>query len=121
MFEKEIEKEPEMIKTKITETRSIIVLRKTKRSPTLADIWAREVGSNKYYSAKFEGCVNVDFLMEEVNVGSMIILRGFMGEYKGKPEFKVYSLEVTVNSKNAYFPSEDAEYLKVRPKNKATN
>jgi hypothetical protein len=110
-----------MIKTKITETRSVIVLRKTKRSSTLADIWAKEVGSNKYYSAKFEGCVDVDFLMEEVNVGSMIILRGFMGEYKSKPEFKVYSFEVTVNSKNTYFPSEDVEYLKVNPKKKESN
>ena len=110
-----------MMKTKITETRSVIVLRKTKRSPTLADIWAREVGSNKYYSAKFEGSVNVDFLMEEVDIHSMIILRGFMGEYKGKPEFKVYSFEVTVNSKNTYYPSEDAEYLKVNPKKKASN
>jgi hypothetical protein len=110
-----------MEKTKIVETRCVTVLRKSKRTESLADIWAVENGSNKKYSVKFQGINNVECLMNDINPGTMLIIRGFMGEYKGKPEFNVYSFEINDRVTKAFYPSEDIEYVVARPKNKAIN
>jgi hypothetical protein len=51
----------------------------------------------------------------------MLIIRGFMGEYKGKPEFNVYSFEVNDRATKTFYPSEDIEYVVAKPKKKTTN
>ncbi len=110
-----------MEKTKIVETRCVTVLRKTKRTESLADIWAVESGSNKKYSVKFQGRNDVECLMNDINPGTMIIVRGFMGEYMGKPEFNVYSFEISDRASKTYFPSEDVEYINFKLKKKESN
>jgi hypothetical protein len=110
-----------MEKTKIVETRCVTVLRKTKRTESLADVWAVENGSNKKYSVKFQGSNNVECLMNDINPGTMLIIRGFMGEYKGKPEFNVYSFEVNDRATKTFYPSEDIEYVVAKPKKKTSN
>jgi hypothetical protein len=109
------------VKTKINETRCVTVLSKRQRTDTLANIWAVESGSNKKYSVKFQGRVDVECLMNEIQVGTMLIVRGFMGEWRGEPEFNVYSFEVSNRSKKTYFPSEDVEYINFKLKKKESN
>ncbi len=108
-------------RTRSTETRSVTVLSKRRLTETLASALVVESGSNKKYSIKFQSRADVDCLMNDVEAGTMVIIRGFMSEYKGRPEFTVYSFEVNSRARKTFYPSEEIEYVIAKPKNKAIN
>jgi len=104
-----------------TESRFVTVERKWYTTQSMAIAAVVENGSNKEYTVKFNSSSDADCLMHDVELGTMLIVKGFMGQYEGKPEFTVYSFEVNNRSKRTFFPSEQVEYINLNPKKKASN
>ena len=104
-----------------TETRFVSVLSKWYKTPSLAIAKVKENGSNKIYTVKFNSSIDADCLMHDIELGTLLIIKGFMGEYQGKPEFTVYSFEVNNRTNKTFLPSDQVEYINLNPKKKASN
>jgi hypothetical protein len=104
-----------------TETHNVLVKRKWFVTKSMACAFVLELGSNKIIRVKFNDTHDAETLMYDIPLDSNVIVRGFMGEFNGEPEFTVNSYEIRSKAMKTFYPSEDIEYVVAKPMKKTSN
>ena len=103
------------------QTHTVFIQRKRFATDSMAICQVKELGSNKEFQVKFNNRHHAETVMYDVEDGSLLIIDGFMSEFRGKKEFTVNSFEVKNRSMKSFLPSDQVEYLNFTAKKKASN
>ena len=103
------------------QTHTVFIESKRFATESMAIAKVKELGSNKKFQVKFNNRHHAETVMYDVEDGSLLIIDGFMSEFRGKKEFTVNSFEVKSRSMKSFLPSDQVEYLNFPAKKKASN
>ena len=110
-----------MDRTRSYRTHTVFIQSKRFATESMAIAQVKELGSNIEFQVKFNNRQHAETVMYDLEDGTLLIIDGFMGNFKGVPEFTVTSFEVKNRSMKSFLPSDQVEYLNFTAKKKASN